>query len=115
MISTVRREMVHLCIVLIISVTWAMYSISISLVERIRESIERFSNLPLSEFLINFGFLYMVGLIWLTHRRWKEADKKKEELHNIIESINPDLLLVVDLDRNIVMCNSSVQRMFGYS
>ncbi len=115
MISTVRREMVHLCIVLIISVTWAMYSISISLVERIRESIERFSSLPLSEFLINFGFFYMVGLIWLTHRRWKEADKKKKELHNIIESINPDLLLVVDLDKNIVMCNSSVQRMFGYS
>jgi PAS domain S-box-containing protein len=57
----------------------------------------------------------MVGLIWLTHRRWKEADGKKEELRNIIESINPDLLLVVDLDRNIVMCNSSVQRMFGYS
>jgi two-component system sensor histidine kinase/response regulator len=115
MITTIRREMVHLCTVLIISVTWAMYSISISLVERIRESIERFSSLPLSEFLINFGFLYMVGLIWLTHRRWKEAYRKKEELQNIMESINPDLLLVVDLDRNIVTCNSAVQRMFGYS
>ena len=115
MISTIRREMVHLFIVLIISVTWAIYSISISLVDRIRESIEMFSSLPLSEFLINFGFLYMVGLIWLTHRRWKEAYRKKEELQNIMESINQDLLLVVDLDRNIVTCNSSVQRMFGYS
>jgi PAS domain S-box-containing protein len=43
------------------------------------------------------------------------AYKKKEELRNIIESINPDLLLVVDINRNIVMCNSSVKRMFGYS
>jgi PAS domain S-box-containing protein len=105
----------NLCIVSIISVVWAIYSISISLIDRIRESIERFSSLPLAEFLINFGFLYMVGLIWLTHRRWKKAHRKKEELQNIIESINPDLLLVVDLDRNIVMCNSSVKRMFDYS
>ncbi len=111
----VKKELSNLCIVLIISVTFTLYSISISLIDRIRDSIERFSSLPLAEFLINFGFLYMAGLLWLTYRRWKQASTKKDELENIIESINPDVLLVVDLDRNIAMCNSSVKRMFGYS
>jgi PAS domain S-box-containing protein len=67
------------------------------------------------EFIINFGFLYLVGLLWITYRLWKAASEKREELQNIIESINPDVLLVVDPDRNVVMCSSSVQRMFGYS
>jgi CheY-like chemotaxis protein len=109
MMSTVRREMVHLCIVLIISVTWAIYSISISLVDRIRESIERFSSLPLAEFLINFGFLYMVGLIWLTHRRWKEADKKV-----VITSNGREALEVIDKERiDLILMDVQMPEMDG--
>ena len=118
MIPTIKnagRELANLCIVSIISAILAIYSISVSVIDRIDDFFRSFSRLPLVEFIINFGFLYLVGLLWITYRHWKAASAKGEELQNIIESINPDVLLVVDLDRNVVMCNTSVQRMFGYS
>jgi PAS domain S-box-containing protein len=100
---------------LIIAVFLAIFNLSVRLTDRIESFFESFSISPLTEFLINVGFLYLVGLLWLTYRRWKETSRKKEELRNIIETISPDVLLLVDLERNIVMCNSTVKRMFGFS
>ena len=43
-----------------------------------------------------------------------EDTQEKKELEDVIDSINPDALMVVDQDSNIVMCNPSVKKMFGY-
>jgi PAS domain S-box-containing protein len=116
MIPEVRnRDASNLCIVLIIAFVLAIFNLSVRLMDRIQNFFESFSSSPLTEFLINVGSLYLVGLLWLTYRRWKETSRKKEELRNIIETISPDVLLLVDLERNIVMCNSTVKRMFGFS
>jgi len=43
-----------------------------------------------------------------------ELRKEKETLEDILSNISPDVLMVVSPDRTIRVCNSSVQRMFGY-
>jgi PAS domain S-box-containing protein len=40
---------------------------------------------------------------------------KQKELEDIICSINADVLVVVDRQHNIIMCNDSVTTMFGYN
>lgn len=66
------------------------------------------------EFLINFLVLWVIVLLIVSYLRWRKAALKNEELEDIIESISPDVLLVVDPDRNILTLSVSVQRMFGH-
>ena len=47
-------------------------------------------------------------------RPWRSTARKREDLGVIIASIQPDVLLVVDAERNILLCNDSVRRTFGY-
>ncbi|MBW1824329.1 MAG: PAS domain S-box protein [Deltaproteobacteria bacterium] len=48
------------------------------------------------------------------HRRNVNTIMEQKELEDVIESISPDVLMVVDRERNIIMCNASVKSMFGY-
>jgi PAS domain S-box-containing protein len=43
-----------------------------------------------------------------------ELRNEKEKLEDILSNISPDILMVVSPDRTIEVCNSSVERMFGY-
>jgi two-component system sensor histidine kinase/response regulator len=110
-----NRDVINLCIVLVIAVALTVFNLSVRLIDRIQNFFEGFSTSPTSEFFVNLGFLYMVGLLWLAYRRWRETFRKREELRNIIETLSPDVLLLVDQERNIVLCNSTVRRMLGYS
>jgi PAS domain S-box-containing protein len=74
---------------------------------------EHFS-LAIGEFIANVVFLYLVGLLFVMYRRWRRVYSRQKELENVIESISPDVILVVDQNGNINMCNSSIKRMFGY-
>jgi len=48
------------------------------------------------------------------HRRNVNTIMEQKELEDVIESISPDVLMVVDRERNVIMCNASVKNMFGY-
>jgi len=109
-----NRELLPLSIVLIVSIILAVFSVSINLVDRFYSVLEEYLHFPTGELIIYGFFLPLIGLLWLTYRRWRDAARRQEELENIVDSINPDVLLVVDPNRNIVMCNPSVKRMFGY-
>ena len=64
---------------------------------------------------MNVIFLWLVVALGITYQRWREAVKKHKELEDIISSINADVLVVVDRNRNIIMCNPSVKSMYGFN
>ena len=108
------RERRDIIIVITITLLLPLFSMYIRLSERLYDFSSEYELLGITEYLINFFFLYLSGLLYLTYRRWLKAEKKRKELENIISSINPDVLLVVDQQRHIIVCNNTVQRMFGY-
>ena len=112
--KTKHRELLDLCIILIVAAILSIFSISIGSLDKLYGFFHAYTNLPLTEFLINVSFLSLTGLLWLTYVRWRKAAKRQAELENIISSISPDVLLVVDSDRTIIECNDSLRRMFGY-
>jgi len=114
LIKKTNREWLDLSIVLVIAIIFAIFSISVSLIERLYNFFKIYQGLPVAEFLTNFVFLTLAGVLWLSYHRWRQVAAKQAELENIIDSINPDVLVVVDPDRNIIMCNPSVKQMFGY-
>jgi two-component system, cell cycle sensor histidine kinase and response regulator CckA len=66
------------------------------------------------EWITNFLVVWLALLLVLAYLRWSRVVRQNQELQDIISSISPDVLLVVDVDRNILMANSSATRMFGY-
>ena len=108
------RELLYLSIVLILTAIFTVFSMSLNFLDAFYRFFESYSRLRIAEFLINVIFLLLSGLLWFTYRYWREAAKKQKNLENVIDSISPDVLMVVDPDQNISMCNPSVKRMFGY-
>ncbi len=103
-------------IIIIISIVFLLiFSLSISLIDKLYGFFREFSAFPISDVIINVSFILLLALLLYTFHLWKKADKELSELENIIDSINPDVLLLVDSDRNIRMCNQMVTRMFGYT
>jgi len=119
LIKRENRELLDLSIILIVSIAaivFALFSLSIHFVDRFYSFCDRYAHFPVLKFLINNVILLsLTGLLWLTYRRWRGAARKQRELESILDSINPDVLVVVDPDRNIIACNASVKRMFGYN
>jgi PAS domain S-box-containing protein len=46
---------------------------------------------------------------------WWKTRRQEDRLAEILASVSPDTVLVIDPKRTIRMCNASVARMFGYS
>jgi len=109
-----NRQLLDLSKLFIIVVIFTLLSISMSLLDRFYSLFETYTSLPIAEFLINVVFLSSASFFWLSYRRWREAARKQTEFEDIIDSIIPDTLIVVNPDRTIMMCNSTVKRMFGY-
>lgn len=70
---------------------------------------------PMVLFLANFLVVWLVALLFISYRRWRREAMKNQELSDIVDSISPDVLLVVDPDRTILMTSKSVLRMFGHT
>lgn len=108
------KESIYFFIVFIISFCFAIFSTFVDLIDIIYDYLKVYVSLPIAEFIRNFIFLYLVGLLWYTFRFWKVSEKKRKELEDIVSSISPDVLMVIDLKGKIVMCNTSIKRMFDY-
>ncbi len=108
------RESIHLSLVVALTVIFTFFAICISLIDGIRDFLSVYSQTVDFRFYANLMLLYLSALLWLIYRGWRKALKKQEELEDIIQSINPDVLMVIDPDDRITMCNSSVERMFSY-
>lgn len=63
---------------------------------------------------INGLFLYVLTLLWVAYHRWRATIVRKRDLEIILNTISPDVLLVVSPDRLIVESNELVREVFGY-
>ncbi len=92
-----------------------LFGAAINFTDVMRAFFHRYSDLPFVVFLTNFLVIWLTVLLVVSYRRWRKEAVRNKELEDIIESISPDVLLVVDANRNILMTNASVTRMFGYT
>lgn len=88
-------------------------SVSFDLVERVYQVLGCVMPEKAIDLFFNFMFLVLAGLIFFCYRRWRASEAARGELDDIVESINPDVVIVIDRDRRIRICNSAVMRMFG--
>src|SRR3972149_2223000 len=109
-----ERQFFGLSIVLILTFIFTIFYIAIHFFDWLYSFFDAYTSLPLIRYIDNFVFLYLIILLLITYRRWRNATKKQAELEGVLSSIGSDVLIVVDPERNIIMCNPTVEKMFGY-
>ena len=70
-------------------------------------------SLPLPNWLSNVISLAIVFLLWTAYSRWTETIRRHRELEFVIKGIGPDMIMVIDPNRRITMCNDAVEPIFG--
>jgi PAS domain S-box-containing protein len=108
------REWRVLALSLITAFMAALLGVAINFNQAIGAFFRPHADQPLVQFTINFLVVWLVVLLMASYLRWRRAALKNEELEDIVDSISPDVLLVVDPKRNILMTSASVLRMFGH-
>lgn len=109
-----NRPPFDLIFVVFFAISFAGFDISTSFYNRLHDFLISSLRPSTVSFLTHVAFLLLIGLLWITYRRWQEELGQKKELERIISAISPDVLLVVDPEKNILMCNQSLPGMFGY-
>lgn len=109
-----RRETTLLWLAILVLCLASAYRMACGLSPGLRELVEPVTTFSGSQWVVNGAFLYLVALLWLSYRRWSDTISRRHELERIIDSIGPDVLLVVNPDRDIEQCRGAIERMFGY-
>ncbi len=113
--KTSNREIGNLALIVALTIGVALLAVCINITDRVYGFLNFYSKLDNFQLYANVVLLYLAGLIWLIYRGWIRALRRQDELEDIILSIHPDVLLVVDEEDRILMCNGSVTKMFDYT
>jgi PAS domain S-box-containing protein len=109
-----KRETTHLWLAIAITLALSSYRLSVELIDRLQVAFAPYTALPVSQWLTNALFFWLLILLSVAYRRWRRAIVARLELERVISSISPDVLMVVQPDRAISMCNAGIRAMFGY-
>lgn len=112
--SRSRREYIDLWIAVLILTVIVLYHFSLGTGHILPEALTESSELPIARWISNALFFWLVGLLWVAFRRWKGSMRREAELNDIISSAEHEVVMVVDPDRTIIMCNETVKDVFGY-
>ena len=104
-----KRETRDLWVAITIALTLGLYHLLFNIIS----SVKYLSN-EYAGWVSNLMFLWVLALLWITFRRWRNAIYRQRELSNILTSISTEVIMVVDSYRRIQMINESVN-IFGFS
>ncbi len=113
---TARREkhsLVAVTLALVIAFALILFHLAIQYLDVWYGFLEEYRQASITRFLIQFLFVWLVLLLVLLFRRWRQVENERADLDAVLSSISPDALLVVGRNRTIRMCNDSVMRIFG--
>jgi PAS domain S-box-containing protein len=107
-------ETLHLYLTAAVILVLVAYWVGLQWADSMKSFFLNYTTFPVAPIIMNGLFVCLVGLLWFAYHRWRDALRWKFELERIISSISPDVLLVVEPDRTIRMCNNAAHCMFGY-
>jgi PAS domain S-box-containing protein len=100
---------VTICMLILLSAFRLVSQVSIS----VGDFFLKYTEFPVVDFLSNLLFFWLLGLLWITYHHWKRATEYNHKLEDILSSISPDAIAVIDRNRKITMCSGQINSMFG--
>ena len=114
-LSRNRRNALNLTLALVITFCLFLLNILVLYTSEIQLFFLHISRFRVTGILINVVFFVVAVSLVMAFLRFRRVEKQRTQLELVLSSISPDALVVVDPKRNILMCNASVLRIFGYT
>lgn len=114
-VKNAKRETVQLWIAISIVMVLSAYRLTAEMLPELQAFFSVYTEFPVALYLLNGLFFWLLGLLWVAYRRWREALIAQRELEHVLMSISPDSLVVINRERVITMCSGQVEAMFGIS
>lgn len=92
-----------------------IYRLAVYAEEQLQALFDVVTRIPYAQWITEALFLWLLVLLWVAYSRWRRAMARTRELDTIIDSIGPDVLIVIDANRTITLCNGAIDAMYGYS
>lgn len=108
------RALADLCAAFAVGIAVLLLNLSIQYVDPIHDFFHQYRGVLAADWLVNSLLVWLALLLAFAFCRWRRAARRMTHLENVISSISPDTLVVVEPDRTITLCNQSVRRAFGY-
>jgi hypothetical protein len=102
-----KRETRDLWVAITIALSLGVYHLLFNIISFLQNISYQYYQL-----LSNLLFFWILALLWVAYRRWRNAVYRQRELRNILASIKPEVIMVVDSHCRIQMVNESVN-IFG--
>lgn len=112
-IGDTKRESVQLWIAIGIVLVLSAYRMTAEMRPELESFFAAYTLFPVAVYLLNGLFFWLLALLWIAYRRWRDALMAQQELEHVLMSISPDSLVVINRDRVITMCSGQVEAMFG--
>lgn len=82
------------------------------------EALKRFLHPAMENSLmwtgVNMLVVWLLGLIALSYLRYQRVSLDSKELEAMIQGMNTDVVLVINPDRKIMICNEGITKVLGY-
>jgi diguanylate cyclase (GGDEF)-like protein/PAS domain S-box-containing protein len=104
-----KRETRDMWVAIAIAISLGVYHLLFNII-----SFLQYISYQYYEWVNNLLFFWILALLWVAYRRWRNAVYRQRKLRNIIASIRTEVIMVVDYRRRIQMVNESVN-IFGFS
>ena len=104
-----KRETRDLWVAIAIALSLGVYHLLFNII-----SFLQYISYQYYQWVSNLLFFWILALLWVAYRRWRNAVYRQRELRNILASIKTEVIMVVDSHRRIQMVNESVN-IFGFS
>ncbi|MGA9111627.1 MAG: diguanylate cyclase domain-containing protein [Smithella sp.] len=104
-----NRDTIDLWVAIAIALSLGVYHLLFNII-----SFLQYISYQYYQWVSNLLFLWILALLWIAYRRWRNAVYRQRKLRNILASINTEVIMVVDSHRRIQMVNESIN-IFGFS
>jgi PAS domain S-box-containing protein len=86
------------------------YHMSVQLVDGVQQVIDP----EVAAQIANALFIWLIGLLWIAYQRWRKIMRRGFMLEEIFLSTGQEVLMVVNADGKIEVCNDAAEPVFGY-
>lgn len=114
LIGARQKEVRDVRLAAAIGLALVLYVVAVNAAGSIQRFLDPWAQMPIAQVLIHGLGIWLCGLLWIAYRRWRDVTVREQELDDIIFSLNPVVLMVVDADDRIRLCNAAVRNVFGH-
>jgi diguanylate cyclase (GGDEF)-like protein/PAS domain S-box-containing protein len=120
MIERKSKTLLYLSIILFLAIFLTFFNLTLNFIAGIRHFVSIYTGYPATEFIINFSFLCLLGLLLLFYRRWRHEfiERKNDEeallsLRKAVENMQIGVT-ITDAKGKIIYTNPADAEIHGY-